>query len=329
MTSDKSTESALLAVEGLSKHYGLHARSPLTSSKRLVRAVDGVSLSIRRSESVSIVGESGSGKTTLARLILGLESPSSGSIQYEGRDITHRRKWHGPAPIQAVFQDPWGSLNPRMRVERIVSEPMLVSRSMSRRAIRGRATQLLGIVGINEDSRRSYPHEFSGGQRQRIAVARALATSPALIVLDEPVSALDVSIRAQIINLLADLQEEFGTSYLMIAHDFASVRALSDRVLVMYRGAIVEAAPTEEMFSSSRHPYTQALLSASLPLRPGATEQSIKLARGRPTTGADGVGCPFRSRCPAVHDRCVVEDPPTVPVGAAGHTVTCHLYRDA
>jgi len=306
----------LLDVRDVRKHFPI-ARA-FGRPRAWVRAVDGVTLHVDRGETVSLVGESGCGKTTLGKMILGLEKPTSGEVVFSGG-------------VEAVFQDPWSSLNPRRRVVQIVGEPLVAAgrpgggRKPSRTDVEARVKELLEFVGLDPRVSRNFPHEFSGGQRQRIAIARALAVRPSLIVLDEPVSALDVSIRAQIINLLRDIQNELGTSYLMIAHDLATVRFLSRRVAVMYLGIIVEEGPSARVFDSPLHPYTEALLSASLPLKPGLARKRIRLEGEVPSAVNPPSGCRFRTRCPKAFDRCAREVPaPRQPV--PGHTVACHLY---
>ncbi|MGD9924328.1 MAG: ABC transporter ATP-binding protein [Variibacter sp.] len=306
----------LLHVRDVRKHFPI-ARA-FGRPRSWVRAVDGVTMHVDRAETVSIVGESGCGKTTLGKLILGLEKPTSGEAVLSGG-------------VEAVFQDPWSSLNPRRRIVQIIGEPLVAAgrpgggKRPSRGEVQARVEELLQFVGLDSRVSRNFPHEFSGGQRQRIAIARALAVRPSLIVLDEPVSALDVSIRAQIINLLRDIQSKLGTSYLMIAHDLATVRFLSRRVAVMYLGIIVEEGTSAQVFESPLHPYTEALLSASLPLRPGGVRKRIRLEGEVPSTVNPLSGCRFRTRCPKAFDRCTIEVPaPQQP--ASGHTVACHLY---
>ncbi|MFM9885052.1 MAG: ABC transporter ATP-binding protein [Burkholderiales bacterium] len=319
----------LLAVRGVVKHYRLDARIGFSRRRGVVRAVDGVTLDVPAGATLSIVGESGCGKTTLGKVILGLERPTVGEVHFLGRNITApaaRTVMRQEGAIEAVFQDPWSSLNPRRRVAAIVGEPLTAAGNTTRAAVESRVRDLLGFVGLNPATLHNFPHEFSGGQRQRIAIARALSVRPRLIVLDEPVSALDVSIRAQIINLLRDIQRDLGTSYFMIAHDLATVRFLSMRVAVMYLGVIVEEADTEMLFTEPRHPYTQALLSASLPLRPGVSIARIRLKGEVPSATDLPSGCRFRTRCPAVMPRCATEMPSDREV-TPNHFVACHLYQ--
>jgi oligopeptide/dipeptide ABC transporter ATP-binding protein len=293
-----------------------------------VRAVDDVSFDVRPHETVSLVGESGCGKTTTARLILRLEKPTSGQIRFDDRDInvvrgSELRRYR--ASVQAVFQDPGSSMNPRMRAKDIISEPLLINQGMPRRQREARAAELLETVGLDRSLRNDYPHEFSGGMRQRLAVARALSLRPSLIVLDEPVSALDVSIRAQIMNLLKDLQERFGVAYLLVAHDLATVRYLSHRLIVMYLGEIVEAGPSEAIFTKPLHPYTQALISAALPARPGERSSGVVLSGDLPSPTNPPLGCRFHTRCPMAFDLCRVEKPVLREL-TPGQRVACHLY---
>jgi len=294
-----------------------------------VRAVDDVSFRIGSGETFSMVGESGCGKSTTARLLLQLERPTAGGIYFQGQDLT-RLDENGlsayRAAVQAVFQDPWSSLNPRMRAGDSIAEPLVLNTTLSRHERAGRVAELLAAVGLDSAIAGNFPHEFSGGQRQRIAVARALALNPRLIVLDEPVSALDVSIRAQIMNLLKDLQGRFGMSYMLIAHNLATVRYLSHRVAVMYLGQIVEEAGTSTLFTAPRHPYTRALISAALPVRPNSGQERIVLPGEVPSPTAPPSGCRFHTRCPVAFERCPVEVPRLREVGVAGHRVACHLY---
>lgn len=292
-----------------------------------VKAVDGVSFVVRQGETLSLVGESGCGKTTTAKMILLLERPSMGSIHFRGKDLqrlTPVEMKEYRASVQAVFQDPWSSLNPRMRVGSIIAEPLVVNRALPKHAIRERVRELLAQVGLRSEHEGLYPHEFSGGQRQRIAIARALSLKPALIVLDEPVSALDVSVRAQIMNLLKDLQREYGLSYLLIAHNLATVRFMSDRVAVMYLGKIVETAQAKQLFAQPRHPYTIALIAAALRSHPDSHEEEIVLPGEVPSPLNPPPGCTFHPRCSKASTLCCK----TVPVleeQENGHWVACHL----
>jgi oligopeptide/dipeptide ABC transporter ATP-binding protein len=319
---------ALLRLEDVRKYFPLPASVPWSRAGAWVRAVDGVSFDIGRHETVSVVGESGCGKTTMAKLILQLEEPTAGRILFEGEDVRdlkgqERRRYR--ASVQAVFQDPWSSLNPRMRAGAIVAEPLVLNLRLTKAERDERVAQLLLAVGLDPAAAESFPHEFSGGMRQRVAVARALALRPSLIVLDEPVSALDVSIRAQIMNLLKDLQAQFGMAYLLIAHDLATVRYLSHRVVVMYLGQIVETAPAEQLFTEPLHPYTRALVSAAVRTRPGEKQEQILLEGEPPSPTNPPAGCRFHPRCPFAFDRCRQEAPVLRQLGLA-HEAACHLY---
>ncbi len=323
-----SNSDVLLEVKDLQKHFPVRGKLPFSPTRAWVRAVDGISFFIRPQETFSLVGESGCGKTTTAKLILLLEEPTAGAIYFSGKDIgklkgQDMRQYR--AAVQAVFQDPWSSLNPRMRVGDIIAEPLVVNNDVSKSKIKERVQELLLNVGLEPMSANNFPHEFSGGQRQRIAVARALALNPQIVVLDEPVSALDVSIRAQIMNLLKDLQVQYGLTYLLIAHNLATVRYLSHRVAVMYLGEIVEEADSEELFTNPLHPYTKALISAALPIRPDEQTEAIVLPTEVPSPTRPPPGCRFHTRCPFAFDRCVAEAPELREL-APGHKVACHLY---
>ena len=319
---------ALLRLQEVSKHFPLQGALPWSPPRGYVRAVDGVSFDIKPGETVSLVGESGCGKTTTSKLILLLERPTAGHITSGGEDI-HQLK--GPAlgryrmSVQAVFQDPWSSLSPRLRGRSIIAEPLVVNQSLRKTEVRDRVTELLLAVGLAPGVANAFPHELSGGMRQRLAVARALALNPSLIVLDEPVSALDVSIRAQIMNLLKDLQDRLGMAYLLVAHNLATVRYLSHRVATMYVGQIVELGDSEEVFSKPLHPYTQALVSAAVPTRPGEEREEILLGGDVPSPANPPQGCRFHPRCRFAFDRCAKEAPEFKEL-APGHMAACHLY---
>jgi len=317
---------AVLEAAGLTKHF--HARRGIFGGERgVIRAVDGISFSIEPGQTLGVVGESGCGKTTTAKLVLGLEDPTGGTIRFDGRDLqgldTAGRR-HYRKSVQAVFQDPYASLNPRMRVDAIIAEPLTTNESLTAHDVRQRVLKLLDLVGLPARSADLFPHEFSGGQRQRIAIARALSLSPKLIVLDEPVSALDVSIRAQILNLLRDLQAELGVSYLFIAHDLAAVAHMSHVIVVMYLGKIVESGDARTLARAPKHPYTEALFSAALPSHPNERRDEIILSGEVPSPLNPPSGCRFHPRCPHVMARCRDEEPRLSDVEA--RLVACHLY---
>ena len=317
---------AVIEAAGLSKHFEAR-RGIFGGSRGMVRAVDDISFAVESGQTLGVVGESGCGKTTTAKLVLGLEEPTGGSIRFEGRDLqgldaAGRR--HYRKSVQAVFQDPFASLSPRMRISDIIAEPLVTNEDLSAADVRKRVLRLLDLVGLAERSADLFPHEFSGGQRQRIAIARALALSPKLIVLDEPVSALDVSIRAQILNLLRDLQEEMGLSYLFIAHDLAAVAHMSHTIVVMYLGKIVEMGDARTLARAPKHPYTEALFSAALPSHPDERREEIILPGEVPSPLNPPSGCRFHPRCPQAMSRCGQQEPVLAPV--AGRFVACHLY---
>ena len=321
-----SEAAALLEVTDLVKHYPVR-RGLLRRRAGTVHAVDGVSFSLRVGETLGLVGESGCGKSTVARSVLRLVEPTSGQIRIKGCDITHLGKTEMRAhrrEMQIVFQDPFASLNPRMRAGDIVGEPLTVHGLASGRDREKRVAELFDQVGLRADQMRNYPHQFSGGQRQRICIARALALGPDLIVCDEPVSALDVSIQAQVINLLIDLQRKHGFSYLFIAHDLAVVAHISHRVAVMYLGRIVEIADKTELFANPRHPYTQALL-ASVPVADPRAKRLTPLVDGDvPSPVNPPSGCAFHTRCRYAIPQCKLERPMLVDAGS-GHQVACLL----
>ena len=318
----------LLRVEKLKKYFPVTKGLILMKTVGYVQAVDGVSFTINEGETLGLVGESGCGKTTTAKLILKLETPTEGNIYLNGQDIQSIR---GPelrefrTQVQAVFQDPWSSLSPRMKVREIVSEALVVNRKVSRQEKDDRVDEVLNQVGLHPSQADLYPHEFSGGQRQRVAVASALASYPKLIILDEPVSALDVSIRAQVMNLLVDLQAQTGIAYLLVAHNLATVRYMAHQTAVMYLGQIVEYSPTEELYENPLHPYTKALFSAALPAHPDDQREEIVLTGEVPSPINPPSGCRFHPRCPFAMDRCSVEVPLQLDKGN-GHMVACHLY---
>ena len=317
----------LLRVENVVKHFPIK-RGPLVPPL-LVKAVDGVSFSLEAGGTLAVVGESGCGKSTLARLVLRLIEPTGGAVNFEGQDIlafnqTKLRQMR--RKMQMVFQDPYASLNPRMTINAILSEPLALHGIGDAAARRTRVGELLELVGLPRAYAARYPHEFSGGQRQRIGIARALAVNPRLIVADEPVSALDVSIQAQVINLLQDLQDRFGLAYIVIAHDLTVVKHMSDRVAVMYLGRIVEMADTERLFAEPRHPYTRALLSA-IPLPdPNPRERPQLLQGDVPNPAAPPPGCHLHTRCPFATDRCK-QEAPKLTATDDGHAVACFHWE--
>jgi oligopeptide/dipeptide ABC transporter ATP-binding protein len=323
----RTSDGPLLSVTGLKVHFTTRS-SLLHRVKSVVRAVDGIDLSVLPGEVLGIVGESGSGKTTTGRAILRLLEPSAGRIVFEGRDITRlsraemmplRRR------MQIVFQDPLSSFNPRMTVGGILAAPFAIHRLAQGAEREERVAALLQAVGLTRDAARRYPHEFSGGQRQRIGIARALALEPRLIVADEPVSALDVSIQAQILNLLARLRVELGLTYVLISHNLAVVSHICDRVAVMYLGHVVEYAPRVELFYAPKHPYTEALLSAVPTTEPGRSRRRTVLRGDAPSPARPPSGCAFHPRCPRAMAVCAVK-PPMLATLPGGAQVACHLY---
>ncbi len=318
----------ILETQDVTKYFGVG--NGAFSSGPVVHAVDGVSLSINRGETFAIVGESGCGKSTLARVLLRLIEPTAGKVVYEGTDLTElsasemrRRR----AEMQFVFQDPFSSLNPRMNVRTLIEEPLQVHTRLSSAERRARVDELLGQVGLRPEYANRYPHEFSGGQRQRIGIARALASSPKLLIGDEPVSALDVSVQAQIINLLADLKRAFGLTLIVIAHDLAVIRHMSDRAAVMYLGRIVEIGPTRDLFDAPQHPYTQALIQAIPVPAPGRTPVESGLKGDIPSPVSPPSGCRFHTRCPFAIDICEQKNP-LLSASGDGHFVACHRWKD-
>jgi oligopeptide/dipeptide ABC transporter ATP-binding protein len=317
----------LLDVRDLQKYFPIGG-SLFGKTRGVVKAVDGISFTINAGETLGLVGESGCGKTTTSKLVLAAEAPTAGTIEVEGRNVAelrgadlrdYRRK------VQVVFQDPYSSLSPRMRVGDIVGEPIKAHEGLSAADVRARVADLLELVGLRPDVARLFPHEFSGGQRQRLAIARALSTNARLVVLDEPVSALDVSIRAHIISLLEEIQQRLAVSYLFIAHDLAAVAHLSQQIAVMYLGKLVEVGESLELCAKPLHPYTKALFAASLPSHPDEPREEIVLTGEVPSAIDPPRGCHFHPRCPFVMPRCSEQEPALVEL-SIGHRVACHLY---
>ena len=323
-------DSELLRVSDLRVHFPLPRRGLLRRPGGVVKAVDGLSFALDAGKTLGLVGESGCGKSTTGLAVLRMQPLTSGSIVFEGQDISHQQARTGTfrRRMQMVYQDPYGSLNPRMKVRDIVGEPLQVhGLAADRSAYRERIGELLRTVGLLPDMAERYPHEFSGGQRQRIGIARALALEPSLIICDEPVSALDVSIQAQVVNVLMELQQRLGLGYLFIAHDLAVVRHLSHRVAVMYVGRIVEVAPRDELYRAPLHPYTQALMSAVPVADPVVEKQRPRVVvQGEvPSVLNPPPGCRFHTRCAQAMARCRDEDPPLIEMGG-GRAVACHLH---
>lgn len=322
-----NTPSDLLVIKNLKKYFTIQA-GVLSTKRTVVRAVDVVSFSLREGETLGLVGESGCGKSTIARLILLLEKPTAGEIIFEGEDITRlkgkelralRRK------IQIIFQDPYSSLNPRKSVKSILSEPFIIHSLLPKNQIKDRVIELMEKVGLGSDQLSRFPHEFSSGQRQRIGIARALTLNPKIIIADEPVSALDVSIRAQVLNLLTDLQEEFGLTYLFISHDLSVVRYISNRVIVMYLGKLVEVAKSEELYQNPLHPYTQVLLSSAPIPDPEVKKERMALSGDIPTAINPPPGCYFSPRCPFDKKKDCFTVQPELKEVSPQHWVACYL----
>ena len=318
----------LLEARDLKKYFPVSSGFFFGRAQAWIKAVDGISFSVARGETLGVVGESGCGKTTTAKLILAQEAATSGTIEFRGQDVTTMRKndlMEYRKAVQVVFQDPFSSLSPRMRVGDIIAEPLEVHTKLSKQAVKSRVGEVLELVGLQPDVAPLFPHEFSGGQRQRIAIARALATEAQLIVLDEPVSALDVSIRAHILSLLEKLQRELGVSYLFIGHDLAAVAHISHRIAVMYLGKIVEVAESLELCRNPMHPYTRALFAAALPSHPDEEKEELVLSGEVPSALNPPSGCSFHTRCPFVMPMCS-EELPVLKEVEPNHMVACYLH---
>ncbi len=329
-TANGSTDRPILQVENLVKHFPVGGGFlGVGGSRQAVRAVDDVSFEIAEGETLGLVGESGCGKSTIAKLLLRLEEPTAGSIRFDGEEISHlsgRALLGYRRRVQAVFQDPYASLSPRMRVRDIIAEGLEIHTDLSGNEVTERVNDVLDLVGMRPEVARLYPHEFSGGQRQRIAIAKALAVDTKMLILDEAVSALDVSIRAQVITLLKDLQQELGIAYLYIGHDLATVSYLADRVMVMYLGKLVETDDSVSLVGEPKHPYTEALFAAALPAHPDDRRDTTGQATAEvPSALAPPPGCHFHPRCPEAMDRCSVDYPAMVSLGPT-RRVACHLH---
>ena len=319
---------ALLEVRGLKKYFPV-LQGIWSKVIGHVKAVDDVSFSVAEGETFGLVGESGCGKSTISKMVLRLEEATSGEILFRGKNIFHlgnRDLGQYRSSVQAVFQDPTSSLNPRMRIREIVTEPLVVNESLSGQALQEKLEEALSQVGLNAEAAKLFPHEFSGGQRQRIAMARALIVRPGLIILDEPVSALDVSIQAQIMNLLKDLQARLGVAYLFIAHNLATVRYMSHQIGVMYLGKLVERGPAREVFAHRLHPYSQVLFSAALPFHPDTPYEDVNLQGEVPSPLNPPSGCHFHPRCPQAVKICSEVEPSLGEV-SPGHSISCHLFK--
>jgi len=322
----------LLTASGLSVTFNVGSAfgARIRKENFVLRAVDGIDLEIERGEALAVVGESGSGKSTLARALTGITPVAAGEMIFDGRKLAARRRGRDRRRIQMVFQDPYSSLNPRLTVGSMLSELLKVHKVVPRSEVESFSRELLNLVGLSEEALPAYPRQFSGGQRQRVAIARALALRPDLLIADEPVSALDVSVQATILNLLRDLRSELGLTLMLISHNLAVVRHLCNRVAVMYLGRIVELAPTEELFSNPQHPYTQALLAAIPTLEPGSWDEEPAITGDPPSPLNIPSGCRFRTRCPLAEQICHDQDPELrAGAASAAHRAACHFAFSA
>ena len=323
------TDAVILETKDLCKQFTVHGND-LMASKQTLYALDGVSLSLHEGETLGVIGESGCGKSTFGRCIVGLHRPTSGTIAYKGTPIDMRGgKGYRPIrrSLQMIFQDPYSSLNPKKTCGQLIEEPLLIHKIGATKAEREEiVARYMKAVGLDAQHVHRYPHEFSGGQRQRINIARALTMSPEVIVCDEPVSALDVSIQAQVLNLFSELQEQYGLSYIFISHDLSVVRYVSDRIAIMYLGSVVELCPAGEVYENPLHPYTRALLSAVPPMSPFEKKERIELKGDIPSPIGKRAGCPLAGRCPNCTERCRTEKPLLKEHGQ-GHEVACFLYE--
>lgn len=322
--------STLLEVKNLKKHFPLKKQNPFSKEHPVLKAVDGISFSIQAGETLGLVGESGCGKSTAGRVMLKLLEPSDGEIYYRGENITSfqgekLRKLR--RDMQIIFQDPYASLNPRKTIEQTITEPMKIFR-VPKKEQQKKLNRLLNVVGLSSYHKQRYPHEFSGGQRQRIGIARSLALEPELVICDEPVSALDVSIQAQVINLMEDLQDEFDLTYIFIAHDLSVVHHISDRVAVMYLGELVENGEVDEVYRNPKHPYTQALLSAVPEANPHREKKQIILSGDLPSPANPPQGCKFHTRCPFAEEICRTQKPKLKKVSENGQMAACHFAKE-
>ncbi|SDK05236.1 ABC transporter ATP-binding protein [Sediminibacillus albus] len=322
--------STLLEVKNLKKHFPINNGGLLKKQNGAVKAVDGISFQVKQGETLGLVGESGCGKSTAGRAILKLLEPTEGEIRFKGEDITgyrgeKLRKLR--RDMQLIFQDPYASLNPRKTIEQIITEPMKIF-NLPKQQRKKKLDRLLDVVGLSSYHKQRYPHEFSGGQRQRIGIARSLALDPDLVICDEPVSALDVSIQAQVINLMEDLQQEFNLTYIFIAHDLSVVHHISDRVAVMYLGQIVEIGEVEELYSHPKHPYTQALLSAIPEADPELSRERILIKGDLPSPSDPPLGCKFHTRCPYAEEICRTSNPLLKQVSSGGQQAACHFVKE-